>query len=556
MVDTCQNGTAGTEVCDIVGLDENCDGSANEGCACNETQTQSCYEGPEGTLGIGICHAGTQVCDIVGQWGDCIGVQYPENEICNNLDDNCDSNTDEGLGTTTCGLGICNHTVDNCINGQNQTCYPMEGATTETCNNLDDDCDGIVDDGIADIPTSCGSGEFCSDVGVLKCVNGNLTDTCTAKSPIPMYPDSDSDTFGSPNFLDTCISIPGYVFRNSDCNDNDNMINPIAPDICNINHQVIDKNCNASDDNLLNCNNFCGDIDQDGYVTDATWNSWPGGIIPAIICPWIINKGDCNDMNANVKPGATELCNGIDDNCNGIVDENCPSTLKSDALMTLGTITSSVKDAQKQMKDAAKAITDSLGNMNPEGDKKIIWTNSETLFCRYGNKVFDHEKKAVSKLQEAIKKDPTKAAALNGVISSLVSVDRGLALTAINKMPAGKDRDKAMEKFNKGESQTDPKKKIQYYRDAWKYANKKCDDKNIDISPVIDTITMVSPMGDDVTMTGDDVGYKDTTFESIYEETITIDTSGMKCLSVGQTIKGWTITEMTLKAPLSSKCQK
>jgi N-acetylneuraminic acid mutarotase len=66
-------------------------------------------------------------------------------DLCNGIDDNCDGQIDEGLGLTTCGVGACQRTVQNCVGGVAQTCAP--GApTSEVCNGIDDDCNGIVDD--------------------------------------------------------------------------------------------------------------------------------------------------------------------------------------------------------------------------------------------------------------------------------------------------------------------------------------------------------------------------------------------------------------------------
>jgi len=62
-------------------------------------------------------------------------------------DNDCDGLTDEGLGTLSCGTGVCQRTIDRCINGQTQVCTP--GAPTEnpevTCiDNLDNDCDSFT----------------------------------------------------------------------------------------------------------------------------------------------------------------------------------------------------------------------------------------------------------------------------------------------------------------------------------------------------------------------------------------------------------------------------
>jgi len=132
----CTASTPADEVCD--NQDNDCDGQTDEGV------NQSCYNGPNGTDGVGLCHGGTQVC-TAGSWGSCNGQVLPTTEICDNLDNDCDGDTDENLGQTTCGLGVCEHTMENCVNGTPQTCNPMQGAGTEVCNGLDDDCDGVAD---------------------------------------------------------------------------------------------------------------------------------------------------------------------------------------------------------------------------------------------------------------------------------------------------------------------------------------------------------------------------------------------------------------------------
>jgi len=66
-------------------------------------------------------------------------------ERCNGRDDDCDGLTDESLGQSTCGVGGCQRTVDNCRNGAHQACVPGT-PTPEICNRIDDDCDGLVDE--------------------------------------------------------------------------------------------------------------------------------------------------------------------------------------------------------------------------------------------------------------------------------------------------------------------------------------------------------------------------------------------------------------------------
>ncbi|HLD85643.1 MAG TPA: putative metal-binding motif-containing protein, partial [archaeon] len=88
-------------------------------------------------------------------------------ESCNNMDDNCNGQTDEGLGMLSCGTGTCQNTVNACINGQTQACTSGQ-PQTEVCDNLDNDCDGTTDEQLVQ---QCGS----TDVGV--CEFG--TQTCS-----------------------------------------------------------------------------------------------------------------------------------------------------------------------------------------------------------------------------------------------------------------------------------------------------------------------------------------------------------------------------------------
>ncbi len=84
------------EVC-ATSLDENCDGVANDGCPCMPGQLGSCYTGPAGTDGVGVCHAGTRTCNANGLgWGPCNGEVVPVSEVCSNAsDDDCDGVLDE-----------------------------------------------------------------------------------------------------------------------------------------------------------------------------------------------------------------------------------------------------------------------------------------------------------------------------------------------------------------------------------------------------------------------------------------------------------------------------
>ena len=113
----------------------------------------------------------------------------------------------------------------------------------------------------------------------------------------------------------------GYI-ADVDCNDNDPNIHPGAFEVCN----GLDDNCNRRVDEYLPVDIFNRDADADGYGT-------PAGALVACSQPagYVGNNFDCNDDDPNIRPGATEICNGVDDNCNGSVDEGVQNTYYKDS---------------------------------------------------------------------------------------------------------------------------------------------------------------------------------------------------------------------------------
>ena len=104
----------------------------------------------------------------------------PAIEVCNGLDDDCDGIIDDNLGGTICGVGACQRTVQNCVNGVPQICIPGN-PTAEVCNGIDDDCDGLIDDGII-CPQQCTPGEMqvttCGVTNIGACELGLQNRTC------------------------------------------------------------------------------------------------------------------------------------------------------------------------------------------------------------------------------------------------------------------------------------------------------------------------------------------------------------------------------------------
>ncbi|MEY3897446.1 MAG: hypothetical protein RLZZ214_2967, partial [Verrucomicrobiota bacterium] len=85
-----------------------CTYTAIPGCggSCINGSTQACYSGPAATSGVGACQAGIQTCSG-GAWGACVGSVTPTTEICDSTDNDCDGMVDEGLSCgAVCGDGI------------------------------------------------------------------------------------------------------------------------------------------------------------------------------------------------------------------------------------------------------------------------------------------------------------------------------------------------------------------------------------------------------------------------------------------------------------------
>lgn len=156
--------------------------SSSGGGICSPGMVESCYSGPPQTAGIGICHAGTRTCLPTGLgFGPCAGEELPRTEVCDGLDNDCNGVVDNGdpgggANCTTGNLGICSMGTAHC-NAGSIVCDQNAQPVAESCDGLDNDCNGLVDENNPGVGMSCNTGLM----GV--CVSGTVT-ACTGGQPV------------------------------------------------------------------------------------------------------------------------------------------------------------------------------------------------------------------------------------------------------------------------------------------------------------------------------------------------------------------------------------
>ena len=358
------------EVCD--GIDNNCDGLFDE-------EVTTTFYADSDSDGYGNPDISTETCEqpsgYVPQGTDCDDTQssvYPgAEEACDGLDNDCNEEIDEGLDSTYFidadgdGFGDDDNLIEGCIlqegistiGGDCDDSDPsISPLANEICDELDNNCDGTIDenvttifyadldiDGFGDpnnpmeacsVPSNyIDNSDDCDDTNTQ--INPEAWEQCDtfdnncdgtidedgAIGSTVWYEDADGDGYGDFNSVVYACSQPsGYTTDATDCDDNNSIYSPGATEIC-----------NGSDDD---CD---GDIDEEGalfgdtYYIDADADGYGASSQSILSCAplpgYALSSDDCDDSNNTINSGATELCNGLDDNCDGDIDEGASDAI-------------------------------------------------------------------------------------------------------------------------------------------------------------------------------------------------------------------------------------
>jgi len=270
------------EICD--GADNDCDGTTDEDDAADASTWYADDDGDSYGDSATTAVACSAPSGFVADANDC-----DDGDAALNPDTPWYIDYDgDGYGSSSYLLYQCEQPsgyVDNAEDCDDTDASAFPGGT-EVCDGADNDCDGLTDD---DDPDVTGADTW--------------------------YADADADGFGEATSpLSACEQPSGSSDEASDCDDGDAAVNPDADELCN----GADDDCDGdTDEDATDASTWYADSDGDGYGDaddSATACTAPTG--------FVANGSDCDDGDAAINPPASELCDGVDNDCDDLVDED------------------------------------------------------------------------------------------------------------------------------------------------------------------------------------------------------------------------------------------
>ena len=309
------------ELCDEDLVDEDCDGLINDADTNFEEGEQIMWYLDEDADGFGAIGSEVAACadpsegadTYVLKGEDCddtdAAVNPDAQEICDpdNVDEDCNGEADDeqsGTDPTTKTRWFEDADSDGYGNPDvvELLCDQPSGTVTD-----DTDCDDTT---AAAFP---GADEYCD--GIDNNCDSEI-DEDSALDAQSWYVDADMDGYGdAAAMMVSCSQPSGYVSDSSDCDDATASTYPGADEYC----DGVDNDCDTDvdEDSAVDASTWYADADTDGYgdatVTDVECTQ-PSG--------YVADNTDCNDSSSSAFPGATEYCDGIDNNCDNAVDED------------------------------------------------------------------------------------------------------------------------------------------------------------------------------------------------------------------------------------------
>ncbi len=308
---------AGAAVSDTLcdGVDEDCDGLTDEDVMSTAT-----------TCGVGACASeGLSGCVDGVPTDSCVpGTPAVDDATCDGVDNDCDGLTDEDVMSTatTCGVGACaSEGLSGCVDGvPTDSCVPGTPAVDDaTCDGVDDDCDGLTDEDVMSTATTCGVGA-CSSEGLSGCVDGVPTDSCVPGTPAVDDAtcdgvDDDCDGLTDEDVMSTATTCGVGACASeglSGCVDGvptDSCV-PGTPAVDDATCDGVDDDCDGlTDEDVMSTATTCG--------VGACASEGLSGCV----------DGVPTDSCVPGTPAVDDAtCDGVDDDCDGLTDEDVMST--------------------------------------------------------------------------------------------------------------------------------------------------------------------------------------------------------------------------------------